>query len=111
MAASFTPLKVVDTGDVYLAIGTLALSGNYAAGGESLATTFDVISIKSSRQVIHLVATGVKGHFYEYNYATDKLMVRECAGSAAVAGEIAASGYPVTVTGDTITVTAFFEKL
>lgn len=97
-----------DNGQSLEVHGTFTASGNYATGGDAVAWTS--LNIKSTKSPIFVDVKGIGGYFYEYDHANSKLIVRECAASATLAPQIAASSYPSGVTGDTIKYRAVFPK-
>lgn len=108
MAIATTVTRQFDNGQSLEVIGNLALSGNYASGGVAIPWTG--VNIKSTQLPVFVHVQGNGGYFYEYVVATAKLITRECAASATLAPEIAATTYPVGVSGDTITYRAVFPK-
>jgi len=108
MPIAATITKQYDNGQSLEVIGTLTASGDYSAGGDTVSVAD--LNIKSTRAPLFLTVKGKGGYIYEYIIGTAKLIVRECAGSATLAPEIAASAYPSGVTGDTITFRGLFLK-
>ena len=108
MPLTATITNQYDNGQSLEVIGTLVASGDYSTGGDSIPRTD--LNIKSSRAPVFVSVKGKGGYIYEYIVGTALLLVRECAGSATLAPEIAASAYPSGVTGDTITFRALFLK-
>lgn len=108
MPIAATITKQFDNGQSLEVIGTLAASGDYATGGDDVSVAN--LNIKSTRAPVFISVKGKGGYFYEYIVGTAKLIVRECAGSATLAPEIAATAYPVGVTGDVITFRGLFRK-
>lgn len=99
-------------------VGSIAATGNYASGGDTL--SFASGEIKSQKIPDHVDVHGVAGFVYEFldgtDNATGKLKVRGQEPTSATAGvialsEIAAAAYPAGVTGDTIRFHAIFKSL
>lgn len=108
-----TVSKPVDLGPYMLYGFALTASGNYATGGDSLASVFTGIDFKSSVKPIFILAQGIAGYKYEFDYTNNKLLVRQdggSSGSAAALPEIGATTYPVGVSGDTILCLGIFQK-
>ena len=108
MALATTIQYQFDNGQSLEVIGTFTASGSYATGGN--AVTWTSTNIKSTRSPVFVAVSGNGGYFYEYDLANTKLIVRECAASATLAPQIAATTYPSGVSGDTITFRALFPK-
>lgn len=89
--------KQHDTGDLLLVRGTLAFTGNYASGGDSLATVF-AGKVSSSLKALQLFVTGTGGYNYEYDEPNNKLLVRESAAAANPQQEIPVAAYPAAST-------------
>lgn len=91
--------------------GTLAASGNYAAGGDSVDFT-QLGSILRARDPLFVDIQGISGFVYQYNRSTKKVLVYcNTAGAAnAPLGEHTAAAYAAGVTGDTIRVRMIFAK-
>lgn len=103
-----------DDGKRLHVVGTIALSGSYAAGGEVL-NWGAVPQVKSTRDPIWAQFEGKAGFVYQYDKPNDKLMVSGQEPTSATAGvialsELAAGAYPAGITGDSIQFYAVFEK-
>jgi hypothetical protein len=121
MALVVTPVSVEDTGHEMLVTGTIAASGNYATGGDTLDWTpvgagvngrnFGIA--QGPKAVINVY--GISGYVYAPVAGTAinnwKLKAFQSAGSAAPMAELGAGAYPGGVTGDTINFSAIFRKL
>lgn len=98
-----------DKNDIYLIIvGTIALSGTYPTGGETVA----IAGLKTSKTTpLSFMATGKAGFQYQYDYANAKLMVRvnDAGGANAPMGEHTNATYAAGVSGDTITFEAQYR--
>ncbi len=95
--------------------GTLAFSGNYATGGDTLDFTGKVLA---SRAPVAVRVEGIAGFRYEVNIgsgiANSLVLVRQYnypAASAGPATELSAAAYPAGVTGDTVRFHAIFKLL
>lgn len=106
MAAALTIASKSAQGRTVSVLGTIALSGNYATGGDALPlSAFGAGTTKAPHIVkIH----GKAGFVYEYDAANGKLLVRE--GAVGPLTELAAGAYPAGATGDSIRVEATFPK-
>ena len=82
-------------------------SGNYVAGGEVLGLHG---KMPTTKRPVAVNIRGRAGYVYEYDYDTDKMLVRQEGAAGAPAVEIAAAAYPAGVTGDHIRVEAKFNK-
>ena len=90
--------KQHDTGDLLLVRGTLAFTGSYATGGDSLATVF-AGKVNSTLKALQLFIMGTGGFLYEYDETNNKVLVRR--GAAAInlpLAEIPVAAYPAAST-------------
>ena len=116
MAVAATVDKNHDLGDLVMARGTLALSGSYVGGGEDMSSAWTGLIPGSTKKPVDMTVHGEAGYVYEYDFANDKLLVREQTDPADTGGaniplvELAAAAYPAGVSGDTIRFVAYFEK-
>lgn len=112
MAAAFTLVDKWDDGQRVHVLSTLALSGSYATGGEAvtLQATLSALVAALRSNPSYVAIDGKAGYKYEYNAATAKVMVRQCAASGNPMAEIPAAAYPAGVTGDVINVYTIFKK-
>jgi hypothetical protein len=112
MAVTAGSTQIVDLAPFYLVSFQLTASGNYTTGGDSLATAFTGMAFKSSVKPVMIVAQGIAGYKYEYDYTNDKMLTRECAAAGNPLAEIpgAPTAYPAGVTGDTISCVGIFLK-
>lgn len=95
-------------------IGTLAITGNYAAGG--MAADFQALcaGITTSKQPVHVAIQGIAGYVYEYDYTNKKIIIRaqtNAAAEDAPLGELTVAALPAGVTGDTIRARIVFPKV
>lgn len=92
------------------AIGTLTITGNYAAGGDALDIKgakggLDHKFWRSNKDPLWVDARGKAGFVYAYDKATKKLMTFFGDNNNAADGplvELPAAAYPAGVTGDVI---------
>lgn len=111
MAAAFTPVgdhakDKIAVGDRYVLIGTIALSGNYAVGGDAL--SFVARFAQTGLGEVDFVEVHpIAGYLFEYDYDDAKLQVFQQTDPAAAGGaniplvELAAAAYPAALTGAT----------
>lgn len=107
MAVTFTPASVAsgvtthDVSDMQVLVGSIAFSGNYATGGDSL--DFTALLNQNGVGVTDYVgANPVAGYILQYDYTNKKLKVYDTgASSGAALAELAAGAYPGALTGAT----------
>lgn len=110
MAIAFVPSPTPEGSKVHklhqeLALyGELVFSGNYATGGEVVtAPAFKTLLKQIGDGKIYFVLFGFKaGYQFDYDYATDKILVRQGDNANAGAGpsiELPAAAYPAAITG------------
>lgn len=128
MALAVTIVKIdSDTNSTYV-LGTIAASGNYAAGGDTLSFanptnpkggTLNVQSIPRQVWIQSQASGGGSGWIYSFRPGTTianaKMQVFGQQPTSATAGviplsELAAAAYPASITGDTIVFEAIFDK-
>ncbi len=108
MAAALTILAKVNHNNAIEVVGSVALSGSYATGGDSLPiANFDAKTPKAPYMV---QAIGKAGYHYEYDLTNAKLLVRQGVAAGSPLAELGAGAYPGGVTGDTIRIRALFPK-
>ncbi|KKL66096.1 hypothetical protein LCGC14_2148370 [marine sediment metagenome] len=106
---AFTP--TVDTehaleGGLILARGSIAASGNYAAGGDPVAFA----GLVKSTTLYALFVSGMAGFVYQWDQANALLLIFEAGADGAALDELGAGALPGGVTGDTIRFVAYFRK-
>ncbi len=109
---SLTPLNVDGSGsNLFYAIGTLAFSGNYTTGGDTLDFT-QVADKLPSTQIIQVFADSQNGNAGYYvpiaGSALNNWKLKAFSGGGA---EIAAGAYPASVTTDVVQITITARKL
>lgn len=109
MAIVVTVTKTWNDGDCNHVVGTLALSGSYTTGGDTLNWKGVAGFTKSSLLPVWVNVDGIAGYKYEHvmgagnDQAACKLLVRVATTSGANIGlaEHTAAAYAAGVTGDT----------
>jgi len=88
---------------------TVVASGNYVLGGEALGLK---ALFGTHKDPIMVVVRGKAGFIYEYDFATDKLMVfsNSAGGANAALTEHTAAAYVAGITGDVIKGYVIFPK-
>ena len=116
MALTFTPVDTWDDGKRIHASGTVAASGNYATGGDTLdLSQFPILA--SSQSPIQGTAwlAGLAGYDYVFSSGSalnnGKVKIFQQGASAGAFPEPAAGANPSAVTADTITFYGIFKKL
>jgi hypothetical protein len=116
MALTFTPVDTWDDGKRIHASGTVAASGNYATGGDTLdLSQFPILA--SSQSPIQGTAwlDGLAGYDYVFSSGSalnnGKVKIFQQGASAGAFPELAAGAYPSAITADTITFYGIFKKL
>lgn len=121
MALLVTPVHSWDDGQKMHVIGTIAASGSYTTGGDTLDFTPVAagfkgrnLGIASPPEWVHI--EGFAGYTYSNSIGTllnNSLMKTQQAPSAGSnpLSEISASAYPAAVIADTISFYAVFKKL
>ena len=103
MTVSFTPHSndrpISVEGDVYVLRGTLAFSGNYSAGGDSL--DFGKNLNLGSGQLLNVQINPAGGYQFRYDRANKKVLVYQNAAGAGAHAELGAGAYPAGVTSVT----------
>ena len=117
MAIAVTVSDKWDDGKRLHVVGTLAFSGSYATGGDTL--SFAGL-VPASRAPLVVRVSGQAGFIYEVNIgsgiANSLVLVRGQEPTNATAGvialtQLAAAAYPAGVTGDTVRFYAIFKLL
>lgn len=116
MALAFTLVDTWDDGKRIHVAGTIAASGSYTTGGDTLDLS-QVPIIASTQPPIQ--GTGWMDGLAGYDYAfapgaamnSNKVKVFQQGSGAGAFAELAAGSYPSAITGDNITLYAIFKKL
>lgn len=118
MALAFTLVKKWDDGQALHVAGTIAASGSYATGGDTLdLSVLGPLGLASSQPPIQGTAwiDGQSGYDFVFipGAAQNNGKVKVFTNGAAVGAfpELAAGAYPGAITGDTITFYGIFPKL
>jgi len=116
MALSFSLVDTWDDGKRVHVTGTVAASGSYTTGGDTLdLSQFPIIA--STQPPIQGAAwiDGLAG--YDYVFApgaamnSNKVKIFQQGASAGAFPELAAGAYPAAITGDTVSFYGIFKKL
>lgn len=116
MALAFTLIDTWDDGKRIHVTGTVAASGSYTTGGDTLdLSQYPVVaSVQPPIQGTGWM-DGLAG--YDYTFApgatmnANKVKIFAQGTAAGAFPELAADAYPAAITGDTITLYAIFKKL
>lgn len=119
MAAAITVKSIQKAQSRVLVVFQVALSGNYAAGGDTLdftAATLPAGGVLPTQQAPELLTLGGQaGYLYAAAPGTglsdSKVKVFEDAGAAGELAELGAGAYPAAASGDTILGLATFPAL
>jgi len=116
MALNFSLVDTWDDGQRIHVAGTIAASGNYTTGGDTLdLSQFPVVASASPPIQGTAWMDGLAGYDYVfYPGATlnaNKVKVFQQGASAGAFPELAAGAYPAAITSDTITFYGIFKKL
>ncbi|HTV60382.1 MAG TPA: hypothetical protein VMJ93_16030 [Verrucomicrobiae bacterium] len=116
MALTFTLIDTWDDGKRIHVAGSIAASGSYTTGGDTLdLSQYPVIA--SAQPPIQGAGwvEGLAGYDYVFSPGaalnSSKVKVFAQGTSAGAFPELAAGSYPAAITGDTITLYAIFKKL
>ena len=116
MALTFTLVDTWDDGKRVHVAGTIAASGSYVSGGDTLDLS-QFPAVAASRPPIQGAAwiDGLAGYDYVFTPGSGmnngKVKIFQQGTSAGAFPELAASAYPAAVTSDTITFYGIFKKL
>lgn len=116
MALAFNLVDTWDDGRRIHVAGTVAASGNYSTGGDTLDLS-QVPIIASTQPPINGTAwmDGLAGYDYVFipgaAMNSNKVKIFAQGTSAGAFPELAAGAYPSAITSDTITVYGIFKKL
>jgi hypothetical protein len=116
MALTFNLIDTWDDGQRIHASGTVAASGNYSTGGDTLdLSQFPIIASTQPPIQGTVWLDGLAGYDYVFSPGSalnsGKVKIFEQGTSAGAFPEIAAGAYPSAITGDTITLYGIFKKL
>jgi len=116
MALAFTLIDTWDDGKRIHVSGTVAASGSYTTGGDTLDLSQYPIVASSQAPIQGTVwMDGLAGYDYVFSPGpalnANKVKIFGQGTSAGAFPELAAGAYPAAITGDTITLYAIFKKL
>jgi hypothetical protein len=94
--------------NVTLFFGTLAFSGSYTTGGDTL--TLPAVPGYDTSEVVDVLIHGISGYIYQYDKTNATVLVFEQDGTTGGLAQIGATTYPAGVTGDTVTFTAIVQN-
>jgi hypothetical protein len=118
MALAFTLVDSWDDGQRIHVAGTVAASGSYATGGDTLDLSgLGALGVPTAQPPVK--GTGAMDGLAGYDYCfspgaapdANKVKIFEQGASAGAFAELAAGAYPAGITGDTITFYGVFPKL
>ena len=118
MALTFTLVDSWDDGKRIHVAGTVAVSGSYTTGGDTLdLSPIEALGVPTTKPPIAGTAwmDGLAG--YDYIFApgaaisSNRMKVFEQASAAGAFSELAAGSYPSAITGDTVTFYGIFPRL
>ncbi|MGH9690056.1 MAG: hypothetical protein ACRD4C_02940 [Candidatus Acidiferrales bacterium] len=116
MALAFTLVDTWDDGKRIHVAGTVAASGNYATGGDTLDLSQAPV-IASTQAPVQGTAwmDGLAGYDYVFYPGsamnTGKMKIFQQGASAGAFPELAAGAYPAAISSDSITFYGIFKKL
>lgn len=116
MALAFTLVDTWDDGNRIHVTGTVAASGNYSTGGDTLDLSQST-SIAATKAPIQGTAwmDGLSGYDYVFipgsALSNGKVKIFQQGSSAGAFPELASGAYPGAVASDTITFYGIFKKL
>ena len=108
--STYTPTEVARTktsGELVGIFTVVFSAGDYVAGGLLPAVTFSQVVGFTPRKPIWVEIKGNNGYYYEFVYATQKIMIRaqtNAAAEDAPLGELAVAALPEGVTLDLVRV-------
>lgn len=116
MPLAFTLVDTWDDGKRIHATGTVAASGNYATGGDTLdLSKFPILTCGQAPIQGTVWLDGLAGYDYVFtpgsSLSNGKVKVFQQGTSAGAFPELAAGAYPSAITGDTVTFYGIFKKL
>jgi hypothetical protein len=116
MALAFSLVDTWDDGKRIHVCGTVAASGNYTTGGDTLdLSEFPVVASTQPPTLGTGWMDGLAGYDYVFSPGAamnaNKVKIFQQAATAGAFPELAAGAHPGAVTGDTITFYGIFKKL
>lgn len=118
MALAFTLVDSWDDGRRIHVSGTVAASGNYTTGGDTLdLTPLEALGVPTTKPPIVGTAwmDGLAGYDYVFTPGaainSGKVKMFQNAGAAGAFAELAAGAYPAAITADTVTFYGIFPRL
>lgn len=118
MALAFTLVDSWDDGRRIHVAGTVAASGNYTAGGDTLdLTPLEPLGVPTTQPPILGTAwmDGLAGYDYVFTPGaainSGKVKIFQDSGAAGAFAELAAGAYPSAISGDTVTFYGIFPRL
>jgi hypothetical protein len=117
MALTFSLVDTWDDGKRIHVSGTVAASGNYVTGGDTLdLSQFPLIAAAQAPILGTAWMDGLAGYDYVFSAGAtlnaNKVKMFACAATLQAAfPELAAGSYPAAISGDTITFYGIFKKL
>ena len=116
MALTFSIVDTWDDGQRVHLAGTVAASGNYATGGDTLDLSKNPV-VASTQAPLQGTAwmDGLAGYDYVFTPGTAasncKVKIFQQGASAGAFPELASGAYPAAITSDTVTFYGIFKKL
>lgn len=118
MALAFTLIDSWDDGRRIHVAGTVAASGNYSTGGDTLdLTPLESLGVPTTKPPVLGTAwmDGLAGYDYVFAVGTTlnsgKVKIFQNAGASGPFAELAAGAYPAAITADTVTFYGIFPRL
>ena len=116
MALAFTLIDTWDDGKRIHVAGTVAASGSYTTGGDTVdLSQFPIIGTTQPPIQGTAWMDGLAGYDYVFipgaALNSGKVKIFQQGSGAGAFAELAAAAYPSAITGDTITIYAIFKKL
>ena len=116
MALTFTLVDTWEDGKRVHVSGTIAASGNYSTGGDTLdLSQFPLVAATQPPIQGTAWMDGLAGYDYVFipgaAMNSNKVKIFEQGASAGAFPELAAGAYPGAITGDTVTFYGIFKKL
>jgi hypothetical protein len=116
MALTFTLIDTWDDGKRMHVTGTVAASGSYTSGGDTLdLSQFPIIDATQAPIQGTAWMDGLAGYDYVFTPGSalnnGKVKIFQNGSAAGAFPELAAGAYPGAITGDTVTFYGIFKKL